>query len=120
MLDMVIKYLPILGIAVLVNIILGMYYNIGVSKELFDIKKLIFGITKALVIASSFIGLAYCFDATETIINVGTFELNPELIMTSAITIYMVKDTITLANIFGIKKGSENKKNEQDKFRGIK
>lgn len=106
MLNMIIIYLPILGIAILINIILGMYYNIGISCECFNIKKLLSGVIKSVVIASAFIGLAYCFDATQTIINIGTFELNPELIMTSAITIYMVKDTMTLASILGVKKAN--------------
>lgn len=81
---------------------LGVYYNIEMLKEIFSLHKLISGIIKAIIVTASFIGLAYCFDATGSIIDIGTVKLTPEMIMNSAISIYMVKDTIKLANILGI------------------
>ena len=102
MFNVVVQYLPVLAVTMLVNMILGMYYNIGVFHENFDWKKMLQGVIKALIVAVSFIGLAYCFDATKTIIDIGALEVNPELIMTSAISIYLVKDTITLANILKV------------------
>lgn len=102
MINMILDYLPILGISIIINIMLGTYYNIEMIKEIFSLHKLISGIVKATIVTISFIGLAYCFDATGAIIDIGIMELTPEMIMTSAISIYMVKDTIKLANILGI------------------
>ena len=119
MLDTIIKYLPVLGVSIIVNILLGLYHNIGMEGQTFDWKKLVQGATKAGVVAAAFVGLAYCFDATDTIIDLGVLELDPNLIMISAITIYMIKGVTTLANILGIKTNGKaeivsNKKDTQE------
>ena len=103
MIDTIIRYLPVLGVSIIVNILLGLYHNIGMEGQSFDWKKLVQGAAKAGVVAVAFVGLAYCFDATDTIIDLGVLELDPNLIMISAITIYMIKGVTTLANILGIK-----------------
>lgn len=112
MLEIVLNYLPILGISIVVNILLGMYKNIGINKEIFELKKLISGIIKGIIVGLSFVGLSYCFDKTGTIINIGQFEFDPEMIMTSAITIYMGKAIITLGNILGIKASVKESSNQ--------
>lgn len=103
MIDTIIRYLPVLGVSIIVNILLGLYHNIGMEGQSFDWKKLVQGAAKAGVIAVAFVGLAYCFDATDTIIDLGVLELDPNLIMISAITIYMIKGVTTLASILGVK-----------------
>ena len=75
MLEMILKYLPVLGVAISVNIILGLYNNISNIKETFEWRKLINGIIKAICVSASFVGLAYCFDATGTVIDVGVFDI---------------------------------------------
>ncbi len=40
MLDTILKYLPVLGIAIAINIILGLYNNIENGKQNFDWHKL--------------------------------------------------------------------------------
>ena len=102
MLDTIIKYLPVLGVLIAVNIMLGLYNNIENIYETFDWRKLIKGIVKALCISGAFIGLSYSFDATETTINLGVFEINPEVIMTSAIVLYLGKGLRNLASILGV------------------
>ena len=51
-----------LAVSVIVNIALGMYYNIGTQKFAFDYKILLNGIIKASIVGGSFIGLAYVID----------------------------------------------------------
>lgn len=115
MLSMILTYLPILGIAVVINIILGTYYNININFQHFDWKKMLIGIIKGVIVATAFVGLAYCFDATETVIDIGTFELTPTMIMQTSIAIYMVKDVTALANILKVKKSSDTNLISKDK-----
>lgn len=107
MLNTIIKYLPVLATVIGVNIILGLYNNINNLAENFQWKKLVGGIIKALCISGAFIGLSYSFDATEATIDLGVFEINPEVIMTSAIVLYLGKGLQNLASILGVgnKKG---------------
>lgn len=119
MLDTIIRYLPVLAVSIVVNILLGLYHNIGMEGQTFDWKKLVWGVAKAGVVAVAFVGLAYCFDATDTIIDLGVLELDPNLIMISAITIYMIKGVTTLATILGVKTGGavtlpENTESKKD------
>ena len=102
MLDTIIKYLPVLATVVGVNIILGLYNNINNLAENFQWKKLVSGIIKALCISGAFVGLSYSFDATGATIDLGVFEINPEVIMTSAIVLYLGKGLQNLASILGV------------------
>ena len=108
MLNMILTYLPVLGIAIAVNVVLGLYNNISNIKECFDWKKLLNGVIKAACISAAFIGLAYCFDATGTVIDVGVFDITPELIMTSAIILYVAKGLKNLASILGVNSRSKD------------
>ena len=102
MLNTIIKYLPVLATVVGVNIILGLYNNINNLAENFQWKKLVSGIIKALCISGAFVGLSYSFDATGATIDLGVFEINPEVIMTSAIVLYLGKGLQNLASILGV------------------
>ena len=104
MMIQVLQYLPVLAVAMIVNILLGIYNNISIEKQEFDWKKLLQGGIKAVIVALTFLGLSYCFDATGAGIDLGTFELTPSLIMISAISIYVTKGVITLASILGVRK----------------
>lgn len=104
MLQTILNYLPVLAVAIVVNIILGLYSSIGSSHNAFDWRKLVNGVLKALCVASAFIGLAYCFDATGTSIDLGVLDINPELIITSSIVLYTGKGLANLAKIFGLSK----------------
>ena len=102
MLDTIIKYMPVLGVLIAVNIALGLYNNIENICETFDWRKLVKGIVKALCISGSFIGLAYSFDVTGTSIDLGVFDIDPEAIMISAIILYLGKGLQNLASILGV------------------
>lgn len=102
MLDTIIKYLPVLGVLIAVNIALGLYNNIENICEAFDWRKLVKGIVKALCISGAFIGLAYSFDVTGTSIDLGVFDIDPEAIMISAIILYLGKGLQNLASILGV------------------
>ena len=102
MLDTIIKYMPVLGVLIAVNIALGLYNNIENICETFDWRKLVKGIVKALCISGAFIGLAYSFDVTGTSINLGVFDIDPEAIMVSSIILYLGKGLQNLASILGV------------------
>lgn len=90
--------MPVLAIAMVVNIALGTYYNIGVKSLKFNYKKLLIGIAKAGIVGASFIGLAYCFDATD----LSSIGATPKLIMNSSIILYVAKDLTALGKILGV------------------
>lgn len=102
MLDSIIKYMPVLGVLIAVNIALGLYNNIENICETFDWRKLVKGIVKALCISGAFIGLAYSFDVTGTSIDLGVFDIDPEAIMVSSIILYLGKGLQNLASILGV------------------
>lgn len=94
----VLNLLPVLAIAISMNIASGLYYNIGIQKLKFDKKILISGLIKALIIAGMFIGTSYCFETTD----LSSIGVTPIFIMTSAITLYVTKALISLAKILGV------------------
>lgn len=94
----IINLLPVLGIAILMNIAAGLYYSVGTKELLFSWKKFISGIIKAGIIASLFIGIAYCFEE----IDLSSIGIEPMFVMLSAITLYVSKAIISLAKILGI------------------
>ena len=107
MLVTILNYLPALGIAVLVNIALGLYYNVEKIGNIFSVKTLLIGLVKALIIVSAFCGLSYCFDITGAVIDFGVFELTPEAIMIAALILYMSKGCTNLAKILGVEKATK-------------
>lgn len=94
----IITALPVLGIAMLANIALGTYYSIGIQSIPFDCKKLINGSLKALLIGASFLGIAYCFDATD----LSSIGVTPEFVMNSAVSLYTGKDLMAVSKILGV------------------
>lgn len=94
----IITDMPVLGIAMLINIALGVYYSIGIQSLSFDYKKLLNGMLKALLIGASFLGIAYCFDGTD----LSSIGITPEFVMNSAIILYTGKDLTTLSKILGV------------------
>ena len=94
----ILNLLPILCVAIAMNIAAGLYYNIGTQKLTFSWKTLISGIMKAAIVASMFIGTAYCFEATD----LSSIGVTPVFVMTSAITLYVSKSLVSLGKILGI------------------
>lgn len=104
----ILKYIPVLAVAMAINVALGMYYNIGTKKYIFDINKLLNGIIKAIIVGSGFLGLAFCFDATD----LSSIGLTPQIIINAAITLYVGKAAISLTKVLGLDADNlkENKK----------
>ena len=94
----ILNLLPVLAVAITMNIASGMYYNIGTKQMKFDYKILIAGIIKAAIIAGMFIGTAYCFEATD----LSSIGVTPIFVMMSAITLYVSKALMSLAKILGV------------------
>ena len=90
--------LPTLAIAIAINVLLGLYNNISIDKCNFDWKILANGIIKAAIIACAFMCIAYAFDSTD----LSTIGVTPDLIMNSAIILYMTKAVQNLIKILGI------------------
>lgn len=87
-----------LCIAALVNVLLGIYNNIGVEGYKFDIRKLINGLIKAVIVIIAFIGVAYCFDITD----LNSLGLTPDMIVNAAIILYIGKSLQNLTKILGV------------------
>ena len=87
-----------LGVAMCVNILLGLYYNLNIQNLKFDKKQFFTGIIKAAILAVSFIGLAYVFHATD----LSSIGVTPVMIMNASLIIYVTKDLQNLAKIFGV------------------
>ena len=94
----ILNLLPVLAVAIAMNIGAGLYYNIGTKKLTFNWKILITGIIKAVIVAGMFIGTAYCFEATD----LSSIGITPIFVMMSAITLYVSKALISLGKILGI------------------
>ena len=109
----ILNYLPLLGIAVICNILCGIYYNINVKEISFDWNKLFNGIMKAIIVIVVFIGMAYIFDQMKELAE--ALGVTPKFIMVSAITLYTSKVLISLGKILGVEIKIETKK-EQNKI----
>lgn len=94
----ILNLLPVLAVAIAMNIGAGLYYNIGTKNLTFNWKTLITGITKAAIVAGMFIGTAYCFEATD----LSSIGVTPVFVMMSAITLYVGKALISLGKILGV------------------
>lgn len=99
----VIDLLPVLSLAMLANIATGIYYNIGKKNHSFDKKKLINGISKAIIIGFTFISLGYCCES----VNLENMGVQPTLAIYSAIAIYASKAFVSLIKILGIDRNIE-------------
>lgn len=110
----ILNYLPLLDIAIICNILCGIYYNINVKDIKFNWAKLLNGIIKAIIIAVVFIGMAYIFDQMNDLAE--ALGVTPKFIMVSAITLYSSKVLIALGKILGVnvalKEQSKSAENE--------
>ena len=93
--------LGILGIAVICNILCGVYYNINVQDMKFDWIKLINGIIKAIIVAIISVGMAFIFDKMPDLAE--AIGVTPMIVMNSAIILYVGKSLTGLVNILGVK-----------------
>lgn len=109
----ILNYLPLLGIAVVCNILCGIYYNINVKEIKFNWNKLFNGIMKAIIVIVVFIGMAYIFDQMKELAE--ALGVTPKFIMVSAITLYTSKVLISLGKILGVEIKIETEK-EQNKI----
>lgn len=90
--------LPVLAVAIIMNIGAGLYYNIGTKNSAFCRKTLAAGIMKAFIVAGMFLGTAYCFEATD----LSSLGVTPDFLMTSAIVLYAGKAVTSLGKILGV------------------
>lgn len=94
----ILNLLPVLMVAIVMNIGAGIYYNIGTKKLNFSWATLYSGIVKAIIVAGMFIGTSYCFEATD----LSVIGITPTFIITSAIVLYVGKAITSLAKILGV------------------
>lgn len=94
----IIELIPVLAIAIVMNMAAGLYYNIGKKEIAFSWKTFMYGIIKAAVVAALFIGTAYCFD----VVDLSSAGVTPQFVMSSAITLYVVKALVSLSKILGV------------------
>ena len=91
----IINLLPVLLVAILMNIIAGTYFNICSENIDFSLKKLTSGIVKAVIASGMFLGTTYCFERTD----LSSIGITPS---SSAISLYVGKALISLSKILGI------------------
>ena len=106
----VFELLLVLGIAVVSNILCGLYLNIGLKQFTFNKTKLLNGIAKASCVALAFIGLAYIINEVPSLSE--TIGIEPKAMIISGIGLYAGKTAVSLCNILGIKKEDMVKKVE--------
>lgn len=100
----IIQLLPVLLVAVVMNIAAGTYFNVGKENFKFSFKKLISGVIKAAIVGGMFIGTAYCFEATD----LSSVGITPIFVMLSAISIYVGKAVVSLGKILGVEIKTKN------------
>ena len=98
----IIMLLPPLGVAVLLNIALGTWYNMDITKIKFNRNKLLNGLFKSFLICLGFVGATYIVDAVPMIAN--ELPILPMVVMLSAIALYTKKFIAHLVNILGTNK----------------
>lgn len=94
----IVELLPVLLVAVVMNIAAGTYFNIEKENLKFSFKKLVSGIVKAAIVGGMFIGTAYCFEATD----LSSVGITPIFVMLSAISLYVGKAVVSLGKILGV------------------
>lgn len=94
----VLKLLPALGILVITNIALGMWNKIGKEKFNFSLSILLQGITRAVIIVGSAIGLSY----VASIVDITASGPLPDFILNGAIAIYATKAVHNFASCLGV------------------
>lgn len=100
MIKIILEYLPFLALGIVGHSLLGIYNNVFQLKEHFSLKKLLEGLWKAFVIASAFIITSLLYDKLFGVIELGSIELAPDLLMLSVCLMYLTKMLIKLKDIF--------------------
>lgn len=103
------ELLGILIIAVVCNVLCGLYYNVNVKEMSFDKVKLLNGIIKAGIVAVIALGMSYVFIQMPSLTE--AIGITPNMIMNSAIILYVGKVLVGLGKILGVKvdiKGDES------------
>ncbi len=99
--------LGLLAVAIICNILCGIYYNINIKDANFDWHKLANGVLKAIVVAAVAIGMAFVFENKPELSE--AVGVTPNFIMNSAIILYVSKAMVGLGNILGVKIEVKNK-----------
>lgn len=94
------RILGILVIAVVCNILCGLYYNVNVKKMSFDKIKLSNGIIKAGIVGVVALGISYVFIQMPSLTE--AIGITPNMIMNSAIILYVGKVLVGLGKILGV------------------
>lgn len=102
MLNVIIAILPYLGLAIVTNIVLGLYNSLERIKERFSWKKLLLGIVKAAIISEAFVALALIFDKIGAGVDMGIFEVAPDVLIYAALALYVGKCIQNIKNIFAL------------------
>jgi hypothetical protein len=102
MIKIILDYLPYLFLAISTNIVLGTYNSVFKLHETFNKKKLLEGIYKAFVISFGFISTAIIYDKLFGVVEVGTLEIQPDILLISAIVLYFTKSIINLKDILKV------------------
>ena len=101
--------LGLLAVAIICNILCGIYYNINIKEANFDWYKLVNGVLKAIVISAVAIGVAFVFENKPELSE--AVGVTPNFVINSAIILYVSKALVGLGKILGIKvdiKGDES------------
>ena len=100
--------LGLLAVAIICNILCGIYYNINIKDANFDWYKLVNGVLKAIIISAVAIGMAFVFENKPELSE--AVGVTPNFVINSAIILYVSKALVGLGKILGIKvdiKGDE-------------
>lgn len=101
--------LGLLAVAIICNILCGIYYNINIKEANFDWYKLVNGVLKAIVISAVAIGMAFVFENKPELSD--AVGITPNFVINSAIILYVSKALVGLGKILGVKvdiKGDES------------
>lgn len=90
-----------LGILVLVNIACSVFYNINVKDIKFDIFKLLNGLYKGVIIACSFVALAFVLQQMPSISD--AIGVQPKALMIASIVYYFKEAMTSLINCVKVK-----------------
>lgn len=93
--------LGLLGIAVVCNILCGVYYNVNVKEIAFDWYVFMNGVLKACIIGAIAVGMSVVFNYMPELAE--TVGVTPLFVVNAAIVLYSAKTMIGLGKILGVK-----------------
>ena len=102
--------LGLLAVAVICNILCGVYYNVNIKSFDFDWYKLMNGVLKACIVGAIALGMATVFQyMPELAESVG---VTPEFVINISIVLYASKTMVGLGKILGVKIETKEKVKE--------